>query len=153
MSERLEAEAPLATRLGVDLAGTLGVAVGLGASLFAVPETRWTLVLVAAAISSWLAARWLLLAVRYEISSAGFTVQRGPFRSSYEWTSLLGVGEGSDPLTGCPSLVIRRRDGEHLCVRPRDREAFVEALLRRVADLELAPALCGNCPEPIEAAA
>ena len=151
MTERFEAETALATRVGVDLAGALGVALGLGAGLFAGPESRWTLVLVAAGIGSWLAARWLLLAVRYEISSAGFAVEHGPFRSSYEWASVVGVGEGGDPPTGCPGLVIRRRDGEQLCVRPRDREAFVEALLRRVADLELA--LCGNSPEAIEAAA
>jgi hypothetical protein len=151
VSERFEAETPLAASAGVDLAGALGVALGLIAGLLASPDPRWTLVLVAAAAGSWLAARWLLIGVRYELSRSGLAVRRGPFESSYEWASLASVGEGSDPLSGCRGLVLRFRGGEHVCVRPRDREAFVAALLRYVCDLELAP---GTVPlQPIEAAA
>ena len=153
MTERFEAETPFATRAGVELAGILGVAMALFVSLLAGLDPRWTPLLVVAGTGPWLAARWLLLGVRYEVARGGLAVQRGPFRSGHEWASLVGVAEGIDPLSGCPGLVVRRRDGEHLCVRPRDREAFVAALLRHVGDIDLGSALDTDPGEPIEAAA
>ena len=152
MTERFEAAAPLATRIGVELATATGTILALFAVVLA-GLGPWSMAAVlTVAVANAALVRWLMLGVRYEVSPHGLVVRQGPLRSTRRWSALAALSHGVDPLLGCAGLIVRWSDGECSCLRPRDLEAFVAAVRRHVPDLALAEAATAPPHETSEAA-
>ncbi len=135
------------SRLDFWLVGLIAIGIGVPIVIVSGParDPRGALVgrLLVGVTSLFLAVflSWLYRTTRYTLGPDALVVQSGPLNWRIPYREIRSVQRSLNPLSA-PALSIRRLKivygpGAWVLVSPRDRDAFVAALARRVPGLEV----------------
>jgi hypothetical protein len=96
------------------------------------PAAAFTAVLMSLSLTH----AWFVLASHYEVTSSGLRIVHGPWRRDIKLTDVLAA-RPQRTLDRGPVVQVRLAYGRELCLTPRDRAAFLDALEAHIAHLEV----------------